>query len=66
MHGPFGQLIYGKAMTKKRDGAKDLYAYVAALRKQGAKLIVTGPSRTAKDARRQKAAVKAALKKTSN
>ena len=53
-------------MTKKRDGAKELYAYVAETRKQGARLLVTTPSRTAKDARRRKTVVRAALKKASN
>jgi hypothetical protein len=53
-------------MVKKRDGAKDLYAYVSAVRKQGATLLPMAAPRTVKDAKRRKAATKAALKKSSN
>ena len=53
-------------MTKKRDGAKDLHAYVTAVRKQGAKLISTASPRNAKEARRKAAANRATLKRSSN
>ena len=53
-------------MTKQRDGAKDLYAYVTAVRKQGATLLPIEPPRSAKDAKKRKAAVKASLKKAAN
>ena len=53
-------------MKKKRDGAKDLQAYVTAVRKQGAKLISTAAPRNVKDARRQAAANRAILKRSSN
>lgn len=53
-------------MTKKRDGAKDLYACVTAVRKQGATLLPIEPPPTAKDAKKRKRAIKASLKKAAN
>jgi hypothetical protein len=51
----------------KRDSAQDLYSYVSAVKKQGVKLLVPAePPRTVKDARRNRAAVKLALKKASS
>jgi hypothetical protein len=53
-------------MTKKRDGAKDLQAYVTAVTKQGAKLIATTTPRTKKEARRKLATNRAIVKGSSN
>ena len=50
----------------KNDGAKQLHAYVQAVRKQGGKLLIPATPRTPKDARRQRAAAKVELKKTSS
>ena len=56
----------GKAMTKKSDGAKDLYAYVTAVRRQGATLLPIEPPRSAKDGTKRKRAIKASVKKAQN
>ena len=53
-------------MTKKSDGAKDLYAYVTAVRRQGATLLPIEPPRSAKDGTKRKRAIKASVKKAQN
>jgi len=50
----------------KNDGAKQLRDYVQAVREQGGKLLIRATRRTPKDARRHTAAMKAALKKSTN
>jgi hypothetical protein len=50
----------------KRDGGKDLLAYVTATRKAGAKLVASEIPRTVRDERRQRAGRKLAAKKSSN
>jgi len=49
----------------KKDGTKQLHAYVQAVRKQGGKLLPTVPSHS-KVGRPQAAIIRAELKKNSN
>ena len=50
----------------KNDGAKQLHAYVQAVRKQRGKLRMPRVPRTSKAVRRRAAAIKAELKKNAN
>jgi hypothetical protein len=58
--------MFVRGSAVKNDGAKQQFAYVQAVRKQGGKLIIRPASYRHKDAERQAAATKAALNKNSN